>query len=377
MRILILIPDAFGGRGGISKFNRDLITALCNYTHTVEVVAIPRKKNIDPIHSVPKKLTYVTSGLKGKLNYAIAILQTVKRNPKFDLIICGHLNLIPLAYLIHLWTKAPCYLILYGYEAWSASSSWLVNNLLKKVKGIISISELTKQRFLNWTKLENIREFILPCTVNLEGFTLGEKNPELLKRYQLEDKTILMTLGRLDFRERYKGFDEVIEILPALIQEVPNLVYMIAGDGKDRQRLEAKVKSLGIEKQVVFTGFVSETEKADHYRLADAYAMPSRGEGFGIVLLEAMACGVPVVASKLDGTKEALRNGLLGILVNPDNPEEITTGILEVLKRPKGIVPEGLDYFSDENFENRCHEILDSLNIAPTKENVSNDVKKA
>lgn len=317
----------------------------------------------------------MTSGLKGKLNYGIAILQTVKRNPKFDLIICGHINFTPLAYLIHLWTKAPFYLILHGYEAWQPSPSWLVNNLLKKINGIICVSELTKQRFLNWTKLENIKEVILPNTVNLEGFTPEAKNPELLKRYQLEGKTILMTLGRLDFRERYKGFDEVIEVLSNLVEEMPNLVYIIAGQGKDRPRLEAKVKSLRIEKHVVFTGFVPELEKADHYRLADAYVMPSKGEGFGIVLLEAMACGVPVVASKLDGSREALRNGLLGILVNPNNPKEIKAAILEALKRPKGIVPEGLDYFSDDNFEKRCHEILGSLNISPAKEDASNYVK--
>jgi phosphatidyl-myo-inositol dimannoside synthase len=360
MKILVLIPDAFGGRGGIAKFNSDFLTALCTYPNSKEVIAIPRKV-VDLINLLPNKLNYIVAGSKGKLSFIIAILQTLKYNTKFDLIICGHINFIPLAYLIHVWTKAPFYLILHGYEAWQPSPSWLVNNLLKKVNGIICVSELTKQRFLRWTKLENIQEFILPNTVNLEGFTPGVKNHELIKRYKLESKTIIMTLGRLDSSERYKGFDEVLNVLPNLISEIPNLVYMIVGEGCDRERLEAKVKSLDIEQHVVFTGFIQEPEKADHYRLADAYVMPSKGEGFGIVYLEAMACGIPTVASKVDGSREAVRNGLLGILVNPDDPEEIKAGIIEALKRPKGIVPEGLDYFSDENFERRCHNIIHQI----------------
>ena len=76
------------------------------------------------------------------------------------------------------------------------------------------------------------------------------------------------------------------------------------------------MRDLDLNSRVVFTGFIPESEKADHYRLADAYAMPSWGEGFGFVFLEAMACGVPVVASAIDGGKEAVLDGKLGFVVN-------------------------------------------------------------
>ncbi|MBA3921432.1 MAG: glycosyltransferase family 4 protein [Nostocaceae cyanobacterium] len=360
MKILVLIPDAFGGRGGIAKFNQDFLNALCTYPESTEVVAIPRRV-VDQVSSLPNKLTYVTSGLKGKLNYGFAILQTVNCSPKYDLILCGHINLLPFAYLVHLWMKAPIVLVIYGIEAWHPSPSWLANKLLHKINGIISISEFTKKRFLNWAKLNDIQEHILPLTVNLESFTPAAKNHELVDRYHLEGKTVLMTLGRLVSRERYKGFDEIIELLPTLIQEITHVVYMIVGEGDDRQRLESKAKYLGVEKFVIFTGFVPEAEKADYYRLADAFVMPGKGEGFGIVYLEAMACGIPVVASKIDGSREAVRDGLLGILVNPDNPAEIKAGIIEALKRPKGLVPQGLDYFSSDNFEQRCHHIFDKI----------------
>jgi glycosyltransferase involved in cell wall biosynthesis len=111
---------------------------------------------------------------------------------------------------------------------------------------------------------------------------------------------------------------------------------------------------------VVFTGRVSESEKQDLYRLADVFAMPGRGEGFGFVFLEALACGVPVVASKLDGSREAVRDGMLGELCDPRDPSSLFDAIQAALAKPRGIVPEGLSYFDFPSFERRVHAWLDS-----------------
>jgi glycosyltransferase involved in cell wall biosynthesis len=89
--------------------------------------------------------------------------------------------------------------------------------------------------------------------------------------------------------------------------------------------------------------------------------MPSRGEGFGFVFLEAMASGVPVIASKHDGGREAIRNGALGILVDASNPAEIFAAIRETLAHGERRIPEGLDYFSFPNFVARVHAIIDGI----------------
>src|SRR5437867_1058611 len=170
-----------------------------------------------------------------------------------------------------------------------------------------------------------------------------------------------MTRARLSADERYKGIDEVLEVLPELARQVPNISYLIAGDGTDRSRLEEKAVRLGIKERVVFAGRITEEAKQDHYRLADAFVMPGWGEGFGIVYLEAMACGIPVVGSKLDGSREALRNGQLGVLVDPKNPAELRAGILEVLRQEKGKVQAGLEFFSSDNFRARAHELVGKI----------------
>ena len=110
---------------------------------------------------------------------------------------------------------------------------------------------------------------------------------------------------------------------------------------------------------VKFAGFVPESEKVDYYRLADLFALPSRGEGFGIVFLEAMACGVPTMAGKFDGGREALDDGRLGILVDPGSENELWCGIMEGLSRQKGVVPNGLSKYSKEAFTSRVKVILD------------------
>ena len=137
-------------------------------------------------------------------------------------------------------------------------------------------------------------------------------------------------------------------------------VYLIGGDGPDRPRLTAKAESLGLAGRVIFAGRIAEEEKVAHYRLADAYVMPSRGEGFGIVLLEAMACGLPALASVTDGGREALLEGKLGLLVDPDDPASVAAGIRAVLARPKGR-PAGLEHFSTAAFRARVGLLLDAV----------------
>jgi phosphatidylinositol alpha-1,6-mannosyltransferase len=253
--------------------------------------------------------------------------------------------------------------MIYGIDAWTPQYSQITKYLLPKIDSVISISDITKQKFMAWSHFHEKKIFILHNAVAQRHYGVGVKSPELVERYGLNGKTVLMTLGRLAAAEKYKGFDEIMDLLPALLQTIPDIVYLIVGDGDDRPRLEAKAQSLGVGDRVIFTGFIPEAEKADHYRLADAFVMPGRGEGFGFVFLEALACGIPVVGSRLDGSREALRDGALGILVDPRRPEEIQAGILEALKRPRGVIPAGLDYFSFENFAARCRQILQQVAI--------------
>ena len=360
MRILVLLTDGFGSQGGIAKFNRDLLGALCAHPACVEVVALPRLMPEAP-GPLPKKLTCDTSGVGGKIPYLRAVMSAMLHRGSFDLLVCGHINLVSLAASLRWRVRGPMVLNIHGVEAWRPPSRRLDRWQAGQVDAFLTVTELTKQRFIAWSHLGEALGHLLPNSIDKSGFGPGDPKPELARRYGLEQRTVVMTLARLSADERYKGVDEVLEAIPDLARGIPNLSYLICGDGTDRARLEAKAAQLGIRDRVVFTGRIPEETKADHYRLAHAFVMPGWGEGFGIVYLEALACGIPVLASAVDGSREAVRNGELGVLVDPREPGAVRDGIKQVLARPRGVVPPGLDYFSIENFTRRTHQIVNQL----------------
>jgi asparagine synthase (glutamine-hydrolysing) len=361
-RILALMTDAYGGHGGIAKFNRDLLGAVSGMPRCRGLTAFPRLMP-NPHGPLPAGLTFDVSGLGGKFQYGWAILRHVLSGRSYGLIVCGHINLVPLAWLLSKIERAPWLLVVHGIDAWQPTRNWLTNRLIGDANRVISVSDVTRRRLMAWSGLPLERFALLPNSIDLATFAPRPKRADLARKYGIEGKTVIMTMGRLAGKERYKGFDEVIEALPAILKEEPLSVYLIVGDGDDRARLEGKVAQLGLTGRVIFAGFIPENEKVDCYALGDAYVMPSLGEGFGIVLLEAMACGVPTVASKLDGGREALVDGQLGTLVDPGNSEEIRAATLAALRRPR-MRPPGLEYFSYENFTRRARALVEEV-IAP------------
>ena len=174
-------------------------------------------------------------------------------------------------------------------------------------------------------------------------------------------------MGRLSVHERYKGQDRVIGVLADLERSVGPLRYIIAGSGDDRPRLEQLAREHNVSHLVTFAGFVPDEEIQDHYRLADVFVMPSTGEGFGIVFLEAMACGCPVIAGNRDGSVDALAHGELGRLIDPHSPGELLQALVATLgegRRHDRPIP-GLERFSIPRFRERVDELLDGLRPGP------------
>jgi glycosyltransferase involved in cell wall biosynthesis len=358
-RILALLTDAYGGNGGIAKFNRDLLGALSGMPACRGLTAFPRLMP-NPPGPLPAGLKYNLAGLGSKTQYAWAILRHVLADRPYGFIVCGHINLVPLTWLLSKLSRAPWILIVHGIEAWKPSRSWTTNRLIHDADRMISVSDVTRRKFMEWSGLPFERIAILPNSIDLAEFTPRLKNAELVTKYGIDGRKVIMTLGRLDETERYKGFDEMLEVLADISREEPLSVYLIVGDGDDRARLERKAAQLGLSDRVIFAGFVSEEVKKDCYALADAYVMPSHGEGFGITLLEAMACGVPTVASKVDGGREALILGKLGTLVDPKNRREVSAATVAALRKPK-MRPPGLEYFSFENFTRRAQALISEI----------------
>jgi glycosyltransferase involved in cell wall biosynthesis len=244
-------------------------------------------------------------------------------------------------------------LIIHGIEAWTPTKHKLANQLASKVDSLISVSGLSATRFSSWSGISADRISVLPNCVDLDRFKPQPRDPLLVKRYGLGSNRVIITTGRLESRERCKGFDEVIMAMPRLMARFPTLKYLIVGDGSDRARLEALVNRVRLAEHVIFTGRIPESEKVAHYNLANAYVMPSTGEGFGIVLIEAAACGVPVIGSVADGSQEALLDGRLGRLIDPRDCGALVQAVTEVLDAPAPGRNPLIEHFSEQHFQER------------------------
>lgn len=368
MRTLVLLTDAYGGHGGIAKFNRDMLRALCAYPSCEAVIALARLGEPYSL-DLPPRLEFRAESRASKVRYVRNVVQSLARGERFDAIICAHIHLLPLAALSARWARAPLVLLIHGIEAWRPPKGRLIRRAIRYVDAVVAVSAFTRDRFLEWAGSGQRRSFILPDCVEIECFGVGPKPAYLLDRYDLHGRKVILTVGRISSKERYKGHDEVLQILPSLVRETPELRYVIVGDGDDRPRLERKVANLRMHEHVIFTGYIDEAEKADHYRIADAFVMPGRGEGFGIVYLEAMACGVPVVASSLDASSETLSSEGLAYVVDPDDSEKLKDSIKEALAEGERRIPPGLWKFAYERFEAEWHRLMsivlgDALSLA-------------
>jgi phosphatidyl-myo-inositol dimannoside synthase len=328
-RILCLVTDAYGGTGGIALYNRDVIEAMVGDPGTASVVVLPRVVAA-ALEAIPPKVSFVESALGSQWRYVAALLGQMVPRRRFDLIYCAHVNLIPLARLASAWLDIPWVLCIYGVDGWTPSPRYWSQRWSHLPDLVISLSQVTQDRFLSWCPIDLARCVVVPNALHIE--------PD----------------------EQAKGFDRIIALLPELLKAVPELAYLIVGMGRDRDRLEALAQACGVAQHVIFAGFVAEQDKAAHYALADAYVMPSTLEGFGFVYTEAMACGLPVVGSSTDGSREALRDGALGQLVDPFDALALKAAILTALVQPKH-VPAGLDHFSFANFQARINAALARL----------------
>jgi phosphatidyl-myo-inositol dimannoside synthase len=160
---------------------------------------------------------------------------------------------------------------------------------------------------------------------------------DLRRRLGLEGQRVILGLGRLISR---KGYDTTIEALPHVLRHVPDAVYVVIGQGPDRPRLERMADELGVASRVRFLGSVPYDELPPYYNLADVYVMPARSEppdveGFGIVFLEANACGKPVIGARDGGVPDAVMDGETGLLIDPGNATDLSNKLVRILTDPR------------------------------------------
>jgi phosphatidylinositol alpha-1,6-mannosyltransferase len=239
----------------------------------------------------------------------------------------AHPNFAPLGLLCKVLNPRLRYVVTaYGVEVWQPMPR--LNRLgLKSAHALTSISDFTARKMVKMQGVNPHKIAVIPCIIREDLLNAnGHHTPP-----DANSRKVLLTVGRLAASERLKGLDEVILALPRVVGEVPETVYMIVGDGDDRERLEELVKKNGLSDRVIFTGVVSDEELIGFYKRCDVFLMPSRQEGFGIVFLEAMAFQKPVIGGNHGGTPEVIVDNETGFLVEHGDVNALADRIIRLL----------------------------------------------
>lgn len=328
-KVLVLAPS-LRGIGGVQNYTNTLVDALREVLGSEHVRVVSIAEEAQARGNRPPALR-----ASAKFRFLLSAFSTaVAWRP--DLIVCAHVGLAPACSLIRNFTGIPYWAVLYGIEVW-ADLAPAKRNALKRAARLISITQFTLDATVKSQKLGDIPAVILPPTLPRHDAPSRHTNSGAPSEPQ---RPLVLTVGRLAASERYKGHDVLLEAWPSVLARVPAAQYCVVGDGDDRKRLESKAQELGIAGSVHFAGSVSAEELALWYDRCRVFAMPARteldgpvprGEGFGIVFLEAMARGKPVIGPQQGAPAEFIRSGEHGLLVDPANAAAVANAVVELL----------------------------------------------
>jgi glycosyltransferase involved in cell wall biosynthesis len=358
--------EVFECEGGIQSYVKDLFRAYLALKEPLhaEVFLLrdsPSCKN--HFESERLRFHYFKTSLPqlGRVNMTMALLTCLLRQ-RPDHVFCGHVNLALLVGMLCQPLRIPYTVMTHGKEVWQALPT-LTKSSLQKATHIWTVSRYTRQMASAANNLDPAKVRVMPCAINGDYFTPGAKPTLLLKRYGLTGAKVLMTVARLWSGDIYKGVDVTIQALPQIACVFPEVKYLVIGRGNDQPRLVQLALDLGVSDRVIFAGFVPTEELVAHYHLADAYIMPSQ-EGFGIVYLEAMACGVPVLSGDADGSADPLQDGKLGWRVPHRDPNAVAMACIEILKGHdprcdgKWLREEAIAHFGIKAFQQRLQSVI-------------------
>jgi len=368
MKIIYIPLDVFKTTGGIQSFNKSFLKSLSEIAKNCNL----KIKCLSLYDDDYQPNEYVSIehfvGFKG---YRIKfLLLSIYESRNADKVIFGHINLSILALIIKIILRRKILIVTHGVEVWN-SLSFIKKYCLLKSDLILSVSEFTKNQIAKNFNLDTRKIIIFRNTLDpyFKVPTCFDKSNQILQKYNISKKNkILLTVCRLSSEEKYKGYDRVIKILPDILVEYPDVKYLIVGKGdlNEIERVSTLIKKLKLNENVILIGYVTNKELIDFYLSSDVFILPSKGEGFGIVIIEALACGRPVIVGNKDGSKEAVMDGKLGTLIDPEDENQLKDSILRVLNKSLNSKLTDSNYLSKEitsefgfpKFNSRLKEII-------------------
>ena len=351
MKILVTAYDCPPMLGGIATFVGEMCRIM-NQIPAVEIRLLARKVDGDEAYDQAQSYPIRRVNLSSRPEKSVIPLAREIRREILEWKPDVVLNFLWLPETISSYLvcgKTPYFIVAHGVEVIESKANLrkrmrslfipVKRWVFKRAKKVLCNSQFTAIEVAKNCGVSTSKMGLVYAAIPDECFSPGPKPAYLVDRYQLQGKNVIMTITRL---VDYKGIDVTLSAVKLALEKIPNLVYLIGGVGEDVSRLRGLVEEYDLKKHVIFAGKIPGEELQDYYRLCDVFAMVSRNdyvtpnvEGFGLVYLEAAACGKAVIGGRSGGVSDAVEDGVSGILVDPLDKIALSEAIVSLFQNPE------------------------------------------
>ncbi len=333
--IIGLFPE-LDALGGVQRAGRHMALVLSEFAVSkrleYRLLSLNDSQELHRLRLGDKEFVF-TGAARGKTRFAATAIRAARRGAQLTL--AAHVNLGPITRIMKLAApRMKSIVVAHGVEVWEPLSATRRAGL-RQAQMVLAPSRSTADFLINVQGVSATRVRVLPWALDPDFEAKITRQSSAKLPAEFPGGRVILTVGRWLAAERYKGMDTLILALPRLLLQYPDLHLVMVGTGDDREWLENIARDSGVRRHIHFLGGLAQEELSACYAAAEIFALPSRGEGFGFVYLEAMARGKAVIAGAHGGAPEVVQDGVTGYVVPHGDPTQLATSIDTLLANPE------------------------------------------
>lgn len=335
-----LFPE-LDAAGGVQRAGRHLASVMTEFAASrgmeCRILSLNDGPELKRLTVSGREIVF-TGSERAKGRFLTTAIRAARRSAKTKnnakLVVAGHPNLAPVVAAMRLAApRLKAIICTHGVEVWEPLSR-IRRMALRGAHLVLAPSKYTADHVaaIQRVAVEKVR--VLPWALDPQFEAVAKHAAKSMAPASFPEGRVLLTVGRWRADERYKGMDTLITALPRLLPRWPELQLAMVGEGDDREWLENLAEENGVDRHVHFLSGLSYEELASCYAHCEIFALPSKGEGFGLVYLEAMACVKPVIGGAHGGAPEVIDDGKTGYLVPHGDAVQLAAAIETLLANP-------------------------------------------
>jgi len=370
MKMIVGLFTDLLSAGGVQRAGRHVAAVAAKFAaergFAYRFLSLNDPPGLHTVRVGPNEFLFSGHG-RNKAQFGLAALRAARRKPL--LVIALHPHLAPVVAAMRFGSgKFRSIVFAHGLEVWRPLG-WLRGPALRSADLVTAPSRDTAQHLISGQgiRAEKVRRLAWGLDPEFEARLRAPLPPSRPAAFPASSR-IILTVGRWDPAERYKGADTLISALPRVLQTVPDAALVLVGEGEDRPRLEQLARESRVIDHTHFLYGLTQEELFACYAHCDVFALPSRGEGFGLVFLEAMAHVKPVIGGAHGGTPDVIDDGVTGILVPHGDVALLSSALESLLSDPVRASEMGArgrervrTIFTFERFQLRLRQVLEDV----------------